>query len=275
MTPRAGRSIASVLLLALAASANAQSWETDLDQAQKRARAENQLVLADFWAEWCGPCLKMDGETWRDTKVMQAAQVFVLVRVDFGPKGNSTTEFYDVHAIPTVALLSRKGTCLMRSMGFQSAVGLAELLRPLPTRSSEAESLIALASRVPASRVAAVDLAESLTERHLYELSAAVCKKARRLPDEASETDMEDRLQLLQAQNTILSDPPTGMKTIGDYLLQFPHGRMRKEMYATRARALKMFGAQAQADSAVARMRSEFPNDSLTREVEGFVALRK
>jgi thioredoxin-like negative regulator of GroEL len=264
-----------VLLLAVTAPAKAQSWEPDLDQAQKRARAQNQLVLADFWAEWCGPCVMMDEQTWRDSKVLKSAQAFVLARVDFGPKGNSTTEFYDVHAIPTVALLSRNGTCLMRSMGFRSALGLAEILRPLPTRSSEVDSLIATASRVPASRAAAVDLAATLTERHLYELSATVCKKARRLPAPEQETDVEERLQMLQAQNAMQADPPTGMKALRDCLEQFPHGSHRKEVHAALARMLKVLGAQAQADSAVARMRSEFPSDSLTREVEGFVALRK
>jgi uncharacterized protein YyaL (SSP411 family) len=109
--------------------ASAIQWETSLDSALSRARQQHRLVLADFGATWCPPCLAMEHETWPDKKVASLVMdSFVPLKVDVDKNGG-VAERFEVSGIPAVLLLDADGRVVRRAEGYVPASGMMQFLR--------------------------------------------------------------------------------------------------------------------------------------------------
>jgi thiol-disulfide isomerase/thioredoxin len=121
---------ACLFLIALSASAEINFldnpvWSTVLEKAKK----ENKMIFLDGYATWCGPCKKMDKDTYTDPKVAEFYNAnFINVRYDMEKgEGKMIAEKYDVQAYPNLLFLNNDGVMVHKGVGFMEPGEFKEL----------------------------------------------------------------------------------------------------------------------------------------------------
>jgi thiol-disulfide isomerase/thioredoxin len=128
-------------LLAVFAGGGPATADTAAPDWPLLAGLSGKVVLVDFWASWCGPCLR--SFPWmNELQQRHAGEGLVIVavnldqdraladaflkklparfRVEFDPAGQVATRF-GVEAMPTSFLVDRRGRVRARHAGFRDA----------------------------------------------------------------------------------------------------------------------------------------------------------
>ena len=92
----------------------------------------NDIVLIDFWAEWCGPC-KNFGPVFEDASEKHEDVVFGKVNTE---ENRELASRFGVRSIPTVAILREK-VLLYNQAGALPAPALQEIIDKVKTLDME------------------------------------------------------------------------------------------------------------------------------------------
>lgn len=99
--------VAAVTLFASAAFGG--QWNTTIAAAQAKAKAKNQLILVDMYADWCGWCKKMAREVFPTDTFQNGTKNLVLLKVNTedGGEGSKLARDMAVTTLPTFLLLTK------------------------------------------------------------------------------------------------------------------------------------------------------------------------
>ncbi|MCK4548480.1 MAG: thioredoxin family protein [Candidatus Eisenbacteria sp.] len=118
----------------------AVAWEPYTDSLYSEAVSGQKPVIIDFTADWCIPCHELEKYTFTDSRVLQRASDFAMLRVDLTRSGDtaarSMKERFEVVGVPTLVFVTSSGQEVMdlRVVGFIEANEFLERMEELAGR---------------------------------------------------------------------------------------------------------------------------------------------
>lgn len=112
-------------------------WQPYSPQKMENARLANKLVIMDFYADWCIPCLELDRRTFTDSKVVKVTQDFVKLKVDLthfdSPETKKLRQKFNISGVPTIIFLAPDGGEVQgtRVVGYLPPDRFIEQMQPL------------------------------------------------------------------------------------------------------------------------------------------------
>ncbi len=107
-------------------------WQEYSEDKVGQAQENGQVVMMDFYADWCIPCLELERVTFTDTGVIDATDDMVRLKVDMtnyeSEEAEQLRREYDIAGVPTIVFLGPDGEEVdeARVVGFLNAENFKE-----------------------------------------------------------------------------------------------------------------------------------------------------
>ncbi len=106
-------------------------WVHSVSEGLALAKETGKPVFIDFYADWCGPCLQMDKDTFPDKRVIEELARFVAIKADVSrpsSPGQPAAKEYGVQAIPTYIFIDTAGKQTI-TVGYRSPDRFLRILK--------------------------------------------------------------------------------------------------------------------------------------------------
>lgn len=134
------------------------AWGNSLSKAMAQAKAQNKLVMIDFYTDWCVWCKRLDKDTYPNAQVVQTAKQFVAVKVNAEKEGLAAAKKYNVSGFPTILFVNGSGEVEGRINGYMTPEPFRAELLKIQTAHVELPDLIARVGKNPRDAAAAAKL---------------------------------------------------------------------------------------------------------------------
>ncbi len=117
-----------VFFVAVIQQSNATQWMTSFEDAKKLSIATNKLIVIDFWATWCKPCIKMESDTWNQPEVQELLNGFVPLKIDIDVFRKISNK-YSANRIPYVLIVDANGEVIYNETGYKDKNQMLKVLK--------------------------------------------------------------------------------------------------------------------------------------------------
>jgi thioredoxin-related protein len=222
--------LALTVVLAITPQASAGSWIKTVAEAQKVAKAKNQLILVDMFADWCGWCHRFEKEVFPSAVFQDASKDLVLLRLDTEDRkeGTAMALRFGVTSLPTFLLLTPDLTVAGTIRGYAPPNDFVKILKQTRAKHEAFVVRVRNESKLGNDYMARLELAKEFATRNAWD-------------------DSVKRLQKLTAEPKI----PAGIRDEAFYQLALVFAMQQK--YADAIRTIRQLNALSQLGEAVER----------------------
>jgi len=159
--------LAVVLASFLVPQAYAGPWLKSLASAQQRAKASNQLIFVDMFADWCGWCHRMEQEVFPSQVFQNATDNLVLLRLNTedGADGSKLAQKFQVTSLPTFLLITPDLTIAGIIRGYAPPNDFVKSVKESETRYSDFAQRVKQEPTFAKDYQKRLDLAREFTQR--------------------------------------------------------------------------------------------------------------
>jgi thioredoxin-related protein len=141
------------------------------EQALVEAKKTGKIVMADFYADWCTYCKKLDQTTWRHHDVMEWIEANAIAIKINGEVEFSTKQRYDVHKFPTVVFIRADGSKIDMHVGYVPAFDFMDVANKTLFGKTTIELAKDAADAQPNDPMVRKTYADKLAQRFQYPLA--------------------------------------------------------------------------------------------------------